>query len=175
MTVFAMGVGLFAVALFVHYAIWRIRRPRAQLIALVLILLAVFLAGLLLLASPLGASLRERVPRFYMGLALQLYAALGLAYLFLFDFVRRTSATSVLIAEIEKSGTAGVGREELLRSAAALSVARRLQQLQDDHLIVEQGGRLRLSRLGRMAQACMPVASKLLGSSRLPAPPQESK
>lgn len=173
MTVLAIGAGLFFAALVAHYAVWRISVPRSQLIALVLILLAVPVVRLLVLASPFGAGLLVHLPRFYIGLAFQLYAVISFAYLLLFDFIRRASPTSILMAEIEKNGQAGIGREQLLRTVTPRSAAKRLDQLQDDNLVVEGDGRLRLSPLGRVVEGWIPVVPQLLGRSRLPVPRRE--
>ncbi len=169
MVVFFVGVGLFAVALIVRYAVGRVRALRAQLISFAPILFVVLVSGLRLMALPIGATLRGRVPILCFDLALQLYATLGFSYLLFLDFIRRRITTGTLISKIEDSGQSGIDREGLLQTVAARLAAGRLELLEDEELVSEQAGKFGLARLGHIAVAWRPATPKLRPHGPLPA------
>jgi hypothetical protein len=155
------ALGLFAVALLVHVAVWRIRVPRQQAATLIVVILLVGIAGFGLLVSlglqdvgPYGARLL---------LAIGVFGGLAAVYLILFSALEADSPTLTMINLIQAAGVRGI-REDALRLAMSRHsyVNARIDQLLQDKMVIDKADGLQIQPSGRLLCAFILSYRRLL-------------
>ena len=143
------GLISFAWCVTFHVALWRLRRPRSDIRALVLIFLIVpTMVGVAALAMlPLAPEgMRPTVPE--VGAILLLHLALASAYVQTYPAAQAESPSLEIAYVVGKSMPRGVSREELLVVLAAAALVReRVDDLVANRLVRVEGERYVLTPL----------------------------
>ena len=149
-------LALFAAAMFVHAAWWRVRPPRRHLASLAVLFLAVpAVAALAWVALDARLLASAEIPA-----ALALYAGAAACYLILYTGIEQRSPTLVIVNALERSA-GGSSREDLERLITDdLFVKPRLEAMALDGLIARSANGWVLSGRGlRAARAASMLAS----------------
>ena len=167
MRVAEAAAGLFLTAFIVHWITWRIRIPRRQTAALLLIFLGILPVGIaaLLLAPPL----RALGPWSFWASAhiaiCQVAGALG--YVVFYSVFEATSPTLRSLQYVANAGPAGRTREELAAMIkAATSMQIKLDAMVRDQMVSESGGVYRLTPKGRVWATTFANGRRWLGLAK---------
>ncbi len=165
MRIAGLAFGLFLAALVLHWIVWRIRIPRRQTAALLLILLGVLPVGLaaLVLApgrfGPLG---------FWEVLHISIFhVAFSLAYIVAYSAIEGRSPSMALLVHVAEARHKGRTRQELdamLRGENP--VAARLEAMLRDGMVVAAGGSYRLTAKGWAWARTLGGFRRLLGMEK---------
>jgi hypothetical protein len=153
MSVLITGVSLFTIALAVHIAVWRYRRPRSSGQVLIVLFVGVICVGafLLGLGGMYGPPLALWLPGDLLSWIHALVVALALAavYVMTYPAVEVESPTLIIIEAIAERGAAGLPLSTLQRRLdERILVAPRVQDLLDEKLAVLENGRYRPTAKG---------------------------
>jgi len=156
---FAWGLGAFAAALVAHVIWWRVRRPRADIAAVLAVFVGVPAAGLA------GAALAGALAPGVVPLALLLAWALGAAYVQTYPATQAESPTLVMVRALAAAGAQGLSRDEIARlwPRSALVEARVDDLVANRWLARAPGGGLALAPAARILAACFRAYRRLLG------------
>jgi hypothetical protein len=147
MRVLAWGLGLFALALLAHLALWRVRRPRRHIRALLRLFAAALAAGLLLLRA--GADGGGTAGFCELAPTALLFLSLTLAYIATYTAVQVDSPSLVMVLAVARAGDRGVSRAELEAALTDdLLVTPRLDDLVRDEVATCRDGVYRLTGRG---------------------------
>ena len=149
MRIAGLAFGLFLAALLLHWIVWRVKIPRRQSAALLLILLGTLPAGLAVVAmfpalqpfGPRGAWELFHVSTFHI--------ALSLAYIVAYSAIEGRSPSMALLVFVADARGAGRTREELqtlLRGDDPVGV--RLRAMLGDGMLAQAAGSYRLTAKG---------------------------
>jgi hypothetical protein len=150
MAVLVWGSVLFLAALLTHLLVWRVRKPRSPLKALMLILPGVITAGLAALYCGDGI-IRSSNLGTPGSMAAYLHTLLfavsmSLAYMTNYTLLEWGSPTLAVVMAITRAGNAGATKAELLGLADKLPfIESRIECLIQDKSIVEKDGRYMVS------------------------------
>jgi hypothetical protein len=154
MRIVLFSVELFLSAFVIHWLIWRVRVPRRQTRALLLIFLgalAVGLAGILLLPNP-----KDWTPiHFWEWVQVALFhVSLTLAYIVIYSTLEEHSPTLTLVKYVADAGNSGRSQGDLETFMDGIqSLGSRLDALRRDDMVTEECGLFRLTAKGsRWAQ-----------------------
>jgi hypothetical protein len=150
MAVLVWGSVLFLAALLTHLLVWRLRKPRSPMKALMLIFLGVITAGLAALYCGDGIirSYQLDTPGSTAAYVhtLLFSVSMSLAYITSYTLVEWGSPTLTIVAAIARAGKAGATKAELLELAdSSLFIESRVECLIQDKTIVEKDGRYMVS------------------------------
>jgi hypothetical protein len=163
------GVLLFLACLLVHIAIWRIFRPRNQVVGLVFIFAVIPVVlgvpGVLIAArfSDGGATFPGAAIQW--GLAYILHLAASGSYMFLYTAVAGASPSIAILEKVDAHMPKGLKRSELAPAwftDAALSGARK-ENLLATGLIADHSGALELTFRGRIIAMTFLLFRRFLG------------
>jgi hypothetical protein len=150
MAVLQWTLVLLLTAFLVHLLIWRLRKPKSPLKALLLILLAVIGLGLAALYFADGiigriGLLRISGPAAYLHVALA-SISMALGYMVSYTLIEWDSPTLTIVTMIAQAGKNGLAEAELGTLADRLSfIHSRIQTLVRDNVMVEKDGRFIIS------------------------------
>ncbi len=158
-TVLYLGLELFCFCLAAHIVIWRVFRPRKQIVLLTLIFTfgPSLMLGIVVLASRIDLS--------SCGLALLLHLALAAVYINLYTLVAGFSPSIGILERVDESMPRGLQRNELAPpwfNDENLSGARR-ENLLSSGLVYESGGLLLLSPRGLLVSRIFLTFRRFLG------------
>jgi len=145
----ALAIGLFAVAFLLHWLVWRVRIPRRQTAALLLIFLGTLPVGLVAVSlvpcdviGPLGFWQYLQVAIFHV--------SLSFAYIVAYSALEERSPSMTILVVVANAGAEGLAREELEGSLKTVRpVESRLAAMVRDGMVSRVDGRYRLERKGR--------------------------
>lgn len=158
MRVLATGALLVLCSFLLHLLLWRLRTPRRQTRALLLIFVALpaaalLLAGLAAAARPAAFPVAGLLfpPGLVAGAHTALFClSLALAYITTVGEIEVDSPSLALALAIGRAGARGIGRGELdAIFTDAVLVDPRLRDLVRDGMAVHEGGRYRVTAKGR--------------------------
>jgi hypothetical protein len=142
MQLILITISSFAMAWFLHLALWRVRLPKAQLKSLLAIFLLVWLAAVMALWVS-GAALSGVLGFIYFAL---FYWAAALCYVITYSAMEGDSPTLSLTRHLHRTGVAGILHEELedfFRQRPF--VGARVKALVADNIFTEESGGYRLA------------------------------
>jgi hypothetical protein len=147
MTVFATSLGILLAALAAHLVWWRIRLPRRQTRAIILITLGAWLAGVSIVRWEAGAEGFSAVQMLHV--ALVVVSVLG-AYIISYSALEADSPTLVMMLLLDKAGQEGMDEAEFLASLddSVLILPRLDDLVRDGMASVDTCGRFRLRPKG---------------------------
>jgi hypothetical protein len=142
--VLALTAALLLVALVIHLALWRIRRPKYHVKALLKIFFAVALVGVTI------ARLTFFLPPTALLHVLVCFVSATLAYIIVYTALEVDSPTLVMILLLEKAGEDGVSRSEILALLNDdIIVKPRVRDLVRDRMLVREIDGYRETTKGR--------------------------
>jgi hypothetical protein len=149
MRIAGLAFALFLAAFLLHWIIWRIRIPRRQSAALLLILLGTLPAGLAAVALvPAWQAFGPRGFWEYFQVAI-FHAALSLAYVVAYSAIEGRSPSMALLVYVADAGGQGRTREQLASLLRGENpVAARLQAMLRDKMVVQSGSHFVLTVKG---------------------------
>ena len=167
MRIAALALILFLAAFVLHWIVWRIRVPRRQSAALLIILLATLPAGLALVTFvPVLQILRPH--GFWEVVQVCIFhVAMTLAYVVAYSAIEGRSPSMTLLTYVADARGCGRTRAELqaaLRGDDPVSL--RLGALQGDHLIVQENSEYVLTAKGRAWSRCFGIFRNLLNMEK---------
>ncbi|MGO9108223.1 MAG: hypothetical protein ACLP9L_03225 [Thermoguttaceae bacterium] len=167
MKVAGLAIGLFLAAFLLHWMIWRIKIPRRQSAALLVVLLGTL---------PVGLAVVVYVPAFQflgpLGFWQCLHAAIfhvmmSLGYVVVYSALEERSPSMSLLTFVADAGPEGRTLEELrLLLAGFRPVESRLQAMIRDHMVVETQTSYQLTAKGRVWAQVFSCWLRLMGASR---------
>jgi hypothetical protein len=172
MMVLAWGLALFAGAFGLHLAIWRVRLPRRQTRALVMLFLGLLAAGELAfwlvtsLAGGRGWAALPDQPAQWLGIAV-LTASMAMAYITTYSAMQVESPSLLMVLAIAKAGPQGLPPERLQSVLSDdLMVRPRIRDLVRDGLVVAADGRYTITGKGRRLVGIFRAYRDLLGAAK---------
>ena len=167
MRIAGLAIGLFLAALLLHLIIWRIRIPRRQSAALLVILLA---------ALPLGLATDAWIPFWkpsgplgfwqYVHIAV-FYCTMSLGYVVAYSALEERSPSMTLLTFVADAGPRGRTRPELEQTLArANPVENRLEAMIRDHMVVRTHNGYQLTRKGRIWARTFSCWLRWIGAAR---------
>lgn len=160
------GAGLAAIAFSVHLIVWRVRVPRHEWSALVLVFaIMTALALTAVLISPRFVQFGMSPPRLVLtGLV---FGGLGVVYLILFSALESDSPTLTMLELVRQHRRNGMTEHELASRSAKRAYSNvRLQQMLRDGLAEQVGSRIRATRRGKRVTLFVLVYCQMLGLGR---------
>jgi hypothetical protein len=147
MAILQWGVVLLLSALLTHVIVWRLRKPRSPLTALLLIVLIVPATGLATLyfsrqgVASLGLKVLPNLAG-YLHVFLFTTSA-GLAYIIGYTLLEWDSPTLTIVRMIERAGNEGIGEAELVQlfRDRPSFLASRIETLMRSRILTEKDGR----------------------------------
>jgi hypothetical protein len=167
MRIAGLAFGLFLVALLLHWIVWRIRIPRRQTAALLVILLGALPVGLaaviwvptLQFFGPIGFWEVLHISTFHV--------ALSLAYIVGYTAIEGRSPSMALLVHVADARGKGCTREELHRVLRGENpVAARLEAMLLDGMVVQANGAYRLTAKGWAWARALGYFRSLLGMEK---------
>ncbi|MGA2067237.1 MAG: hypothetical protein ABSG86_19855 [Thermoguttaceae bacterium] len=167
MRIALLAGGLFAAAFLVHWLVWRIRIPRRQTPALLVILLGSLPLGLAAVAyvpalqplGPLGFWECIHVGTFHV--------AMSLGYIVCYSALAERSPSMTLLGFVDDAGPQGRSPDEVVSVLArAQPVEARLEALVRHRAVVETGDAYRLSAKGRFWARAFSFWLCLMGAAK---------
>jgi hypothetical protein len=144
------SAGLFLTAFLVHWMVWRVRVPRRQTAALLLIFLG---------ALPVGLTVAGYLPRladwaphhfWEIWQVAVCHVALSLAYIVAYSAIEERSPSMTLAQYVAAAGPRGRSRDEMVALLdGVVSLRGRLDAMRRDGMVTEVDGVCRLSAKGR--------------------------
>lgn len=146
---FLFTIGVFLFAFLLHIVIWRIRIPRRQTEALLLIFIITFALGVFFLDRIVLPS-KVALWRAYLEISV-FYLSLVIAYLLSYPAIAALSPSLVICDIISRSKTHGVSKSdvELLLNDEVL-IKPRIEDLVNDNMVCYSDGKYRLAKKGRL-------------------------
>jgi len=145
MNILISGVSLFAIALLLHLAVWRIRYPRNPIKALVLLFGAVVLSGIIFLSLRASYSTAQCLH------TILLFFSLFTGYLLTYSAIQADSPSLVIMLSISEVGKNGLPAEFIKRSLRDdLLIEPRLKDLVEARLVDLEGQVYKINRKGRL-------------------------
>jgi len=171
MTLLIWDIAPVVAAFLVHLAVWRLRVPRRQARAVVLVFLAMYLATVgAALVCTLAAGPRGWLPSTpfeYLHVTL-FYAVMTAGYVITYSAVEVDSPTLVMAVMLMDAGAAGLSKRELLETLTdEVLVVRRIEDLVTDRMASLEDGRYRLTRKGALLARLFDRTRGVLGVSEL--------
>jgi hypothetical protein len=156
------AAALFAIAFAVHVVWWRLKVPRRQLFALLVLFLVVAIAGFTTIHAVGLFPGQLPLPRFL--LAVLLFGGVCVVYLVAFTAMEEDSPSLTLLRLISEAGSRGIHREELMRVVERHSFIKvRIDLMVADGMAVETPTGLRLGTQGLWLSSLVLFYRKLLG------------
>lgn len=161
MAVFLSAAILLAIAFALHLIWWRLKVPRRQPLALLVLFPTVAVCGF---AAIYATSLFPgELPLPRLLLAVLLFGSVGVVYLILFSAMQEDSPSLTLIRLISEAGPRGIHRHELLQAAKGHSyVKARIDMMISDGMAVETATGLHLASQGLWLSSVVLFYRKLL-------------
>jgi len=170
MKVLLWGIILFVVAFIFHLIIWKIRLPKRQIKALLLIFFGILILGLLNLWSntlPLKG-LRVAVPLTmaeYLHIAL-FFTSLTLAYVVTYTALEVDSPSMVMVINIANAGPEGLDKTAFEKTLTDdILVTPRLRDLVTSEVTYMDGNKYRLTPKGIMLARIFVFYRKLMNNT----------
>jgi hypothetical protein len=166
MAVFLSTSVLLAVAFAVHLIWWRLKVPRRQPLALLVLFLAVAVCGFATIhaADPFAGELP--LPRLL--LAVLLFGSICVVYLILFSAMEEDSPSLTLIRLISEAGSRGIHRTELLKAVEGHSYIKvRIDMMISDGMAVETATGLRVASQGLWLSSLVLFYRKMLARRKV--------
>jgi len=163
MRTFLFALGLLAFAFAVHWSVWRVRIPKRQTLALLVIFFSVLFLGLL------ASQVTQGLPWTPSGLVEVLHVALfhtavTLSYIVLYSAIEEDSPTLKLVRFVEQAGDEGRHPDELYGVITdELIVGSRLDAMTRDGMITKDGEMCRLTPKGRGTAQLFRTTATLMG------------
>jgi hypothetical protein len=151
MKVAVFAAGLFLLAFVLHWSLWRLRVPRRQTAALLLIFLGVLPVGLAV--GILAPGLRGVAPAggWEVLHVAVFHVAVSLAYVVTYSALEEHSPSLTLVKYVAAAGARGCCRADLhARIDNSIIVHSRLRAMVRDRMAEEAGGVYRLTPKGRL-------------------------
>lgn len=153
MKVLVYGISLYVIAFILHLIIWRIRIPKRQTKALLLIFFPTLLAGLFFLfkgfSSVHSINLSQNNNLWECIHISLLYIPLTLAYIITYSAIEADSPSLLMVLAISKAGQRGLNKNDFYNSMTDdLLVKPRIIDLLRDKMAYMDGNKLRLTRKG---------------------------
>jgi hypothetical protein len=166
MAVFLSASLLLAVAFAVHLIWWRLKVPRRQPLALLVLFLTVALCGFATIyAADLFAG---ELPLPRLLLAVLLFGSIGVVYLILFSAMEEDSPSLTLIRLISEAGPRGIHRAQLLKAVEGHSYIKvRIDMMISDGMAVETATGLRLASQGLWLSSLVLFYRKMLARTKV--------
>lgn len=167
MRITGLAFGLFVAAFLVHWIVWRIRVPRRQTAALLVILLGALPVGLAAVLFVPGLE-PYRPPSFWAVLHVsEFHVAMSLAYIVAYTAIEGRSPSMALLVFVADARGQGRTREELQSLLRGENpVAARLQAMLLDKMVVPCDGRFVLTVKGWAWARCLGAFRKFLGMEK---------
>lgn len=150
------GLGLFAVAIVIHLAAWRLFKPVRQYLTLLGLYAGILVAASVAMRMVPVASKESLIPANtveYLTFAM-LYTGLAFAYVSTFSAVQADSPSLLLLLIINEAGDRGVSRQELDEQLGDnVMIIPRVQDLITGGLAVRQGPRYVIEPRGALLAA----------------------
>jgi len=167
MRIAGLSFGLFLAALLLHWIVWRVRVPRRQSAALLVILLGSLPVGLA--AVSFVPALQVFAPRGFWEIfhVSTFHVALSLAYIVAYTAIEGRSPSMALLVYVADARGQGRTREELesvLRGENPVEA--RLQAMLLDKMVIRNGGRFALTLKGWAWARGLGTFRKLLGMEK---------
>lgn len=167
MRVLSVAIVLLSSAFLVHWLVWRIAMPRRQTAALLVIFLAVLIAGIPILSwgnPALGLALHSPWECLHVAI---LHIAVTLAYVVVYSALEERSPSMTILSFVNEAKSAGRSREEIIHVLQGASpVEIRLDAAVRDRMLAETEGRCALTPKGRVWAISYEWLRKFLGFSR---------
>jgi hypothetical protein len=148
MSVLVYGMSLFISAFLIHPAIWRLRLPKKQVNALLMIFSLAFVLGVSLVFKYPELIKWDIYPSkniFEIFQLFFLYATLSVAYILSYPAVEVDSPTLIIIKAVFDSGAAGLDKSKLERIADnELLILPRIRDMVFDKMVYIKDGKYRL-------------------------------
>lgn len=145
MSVLISGVLLFAIALLLHLAVWRIRYPRNPIKVLVLLFGAVVLFGIIFMSLHASYTIAQ-----YLHIIL-LFLSLFIFYLFTYAAIQADSPSLVIVLRISEAGKNGLPLESIKEFLGDdLLIEPRLKDLAEARLVDLDGSVYKINKKGRL-------------------------
>ncbi|OIO38382.1 MAG: hypothetical protein AUJ75_02945 [Candidatus Omnitrophica bacterium CG1_02_49_10] len=157
MTSLSFGIGLFIVAIVIHIAVWRFRRPKNHIKALVFIFVVTLTAGLLAFkkVNPSPSSVL-------------LFISLALAYISNYPAIEADSPSVSITLKIADAGLSGIKKEEI---GAGISddmlVLSKVRDLVSGGLISLKEGRYIVNQKGRLMARIFILSRRLMKADEI--------
>jgi hypothetical protein len=152
------GIAAFTATLGAHIAVWQLVRPRREMLWLfvLFLLLPVVVAVVAVVYGGVGV---------LEGLAVWLlHAALSVAYVQTYPAIREEIPSFRILLAISAAGKRGLSRDEVLSLFEGSTLfADKMTDLDNDGLLHQVDGRLRLTRAGRLIALVFHRYRRLLG------------
>jgi len=144
-----MGIVSFVFGLGLHVVVWRIRKPKRHLLALLLVFGLIYGVSLFIFSyfPWFNAYLRS----WNLALYSLFYFALSCAYIQFYPAAQAQSPSLQLMLAVGKAGSQGLCEEAIVRQFATQDLREsRLNDLLDARLVAESGGKLKLTQQGKL-------------------------
>lgn len=141
--------GLFAAGFLAHWVVWRIRIPQRQSAALLAILLAALVVGLV--AAPSIPALQDWRPTgFWQMLHVAVFhVAMALAYVVAYSALEARSPSMTLLTHVADAGPRGRTQDELFAVLGGMTpIESRLAAMTRDQMIVVEASSYRVTSKG---------------------------
>jgi hypothetical protein len=158
MSVLISGSLLFAIALLMHLAVWRLRYPRNPIKTLILLFGAVLLFGIIFLFLYASYTAIQ-----YLHIVL-LFFSLFVCYLITYSAIEADSPSLVIVSRIARAGKEGLPSESIKESLGDdLLIEPRLKDLVDARLVDLSGPAYKINEKGRLFVLPFVVFRNFLG------------
>lgn len=148
MRIVLVAVTLSGTAFMLHWLLWRIRIPKRQTAALLIIFTGTLLVGLAVAVTlcPAAWSLRGVWEALHVA---AFHIAMMLAYVVAYSALEERSPSMTILVRVADAGQVGAARAEIEAALVAMTpVEVRLQSLVRDGLLAERGGEYELTTKG---------------------------
>jgi hypothetical protein len=161
MSVLVSGVLLFAIALLLHLAAWRIHYPRNPIKVIILLFGSVALAGVVFLFFRASYTITQCLH------ILLLFFSLFTCYLLTYSAIQADSPSLVIVLKISEAGKNGLPQESLKGSLGDhLLIEPRLKELVEAHLVDLDGQIYKINKKGRLFVLPFVIYRNFLGLAK---------
>ncbi len=167
MRIAGLALGCFFVAFLLHWVVWRIKIPRRQTFALLLILLGTLPLGLGLMLLPPGSALVGSLSWWEILQIAIFHVALSLAYIVAYSALEGRSPSMTLLVYVADAGSGGRTREELESLLwDERPVESRLDAMLRDGMVSQSNDICRLTAKGWAWARCFAAQRAFLGMEK---------
>ena len=171
MNVFIFGTSLFGIALCMHIIVWKIRIPKNQMKALLLIFLLVFISGMLSISLVLcNKSLfcQEAIKSFSEFIRVTIFfTALTISYFLVYNSFIGESPSLYLVWNIANSGKIGLNKKDLYKLIEDDTFIKpRFEYLIEEKMVNKVGDKYILSPKGNTFISIIIIIQKLMNLSK---------
>lgn len=170
MKILMLGLVIFFMAFIVHLALWKIRIPQKQTMALIKIFFVIFILGVPyfnFFSATVSFDINDSLDFFEFIHLILLYIALMLSYIITYSGIEADGPTLVMIMHIFQAGEKGLSREKLCKKMTDDTLVKpRIRDLTRDNLAYVCNGKYRLTKAGFYFIQIFIIYRKLLNAPK---------